>query len=211
MQRDLFYIYQKLMRMLRSKILEDMDTGYTRLLSMPWNFLNGGVDFDSYDELRGFQFIYSSDLVRETLKTMVRLNKMLQEENVTLVDSIDILEQDLQLSINQFRELLEDGKAKNTKNLRKFERSHRSIIQESSVILDGIRVKNKRQKKQNDDSIIESTRELQDELASIKKTNEILKKEIETFKGAPKNPSTGTGSSTAPKMDSLLLSVIQVS
>jgi len=102
-------------------------------------------------------------------------------------------------------------KTKNVKNLKKFEKSHRSIIQESSVILDGIKVKNKRQKRENEESIIEATRNTQDELTSIKKMNEILKKEIEAHKGAPKNPATGTGSSTAAqqKMDSLYLSVIQ--
>lgn len=210
MQRDLFYIYLKLMRMLRSKILEDMDGEYEKLLSMPWCFLKAGSETDRYDELRGYQALYSADIVRETLKEMVRYNKALQEENVNLIDSVHLLEQDLRFAVTEFEELLKDGRNKNTKNLRKFERSHRSILQESTVILDGIKIKSKKQKRENEESIIEATRSIQDEVASIKKINEILKKEIEVHKGAPKIPTTGTGSSTAPKMDSLFLSVIQV-
>lgn len=209
-QRDLFYIYLKLMRMLRAKILEDMDNEYDRLIGMPWCFLNAPPETDLYDGIRGFQFLFGSDLLRETLKEMVRLHMTLQEENVNLVDSLQILEGDLEMSVKDLQALLEDGKSKNTKNIRKFERSHRSIVQESSVILDGIKVKNKRQKRENEESIIEATRDLQDELASVKRLNEVLKKEIEIYKGAPKNPATGTGSSTAPKMDSLYLSVIHV-
>lgn len=210
MQRDLFYIYLKLMRMLRAKILEDMDTEFEKLIGMSWCFLNTPPATDLYDGLRGYQFIFSSDILRETLKKMVRLNKTLQGENVHYVDSLEILENDLQVSVKEFDALLEDGKIKNTKNLKKFERSHRSIIQESSVIIDGVKTKNKKQQRKNDESIIEATRDIQDELTSVKKINEILKKEIELHKGAPKNPSTGTGSSTAPKMESLDLSAIQV-
>ena len=139
------------------------------------------------------------------------MNKSLQDDNVQLLDSADIIEQDLQLSMKEFGNLLEDGKVKNTKNLRKYERSQMSIMQESTIIMDGLKEKSKRKKRENEEKIIETTRALHDDVASIKKVNEVLKKEIEALKGGPKLPATGTGSSTANNMDSLYLSVIQVS
>ena len=210
MQRDVFYTYFKLMRMLKSKILQDQDNEYDRLLSMPWCFLNAGKDVDRYDQVRGYHFILGGDAIREQLKTMVRLNKTLQDENVHLLDSMDIIEQDLQRSMKEFENLLEDGKVKNTKNIRKYERSQMSIMQESSIIIDDLREKNKRKKKANEEQIIESTRSLQDEVTSIKKVNEILKKEIEIHKSGPKRPTLGTGSRSGHNMESLYLSAIQV-
>lgn len=210
MQRDVFYIYLKLMRMLKPKILEDMDIEYDSLLEMPWCFLKVGRDVERYDELRGYQHIYGSDALRELLKVMVRLNKSLQDENVQLLDSVDIIEQDLQLSMKEFGNLLEDGKVKNTKNLRKYERSQMSIMQESSIIIDGLKEKNKRKKRENEEKIIETTRDLQDNVTSLKKVNEVLKKEIEALKGGPKLLATGTRCSSTNNMESLYLSVIQV-
>ncbi len=145
-------------------------------------------------------------------KKLKSLNKSLQEENQQLVDSIDIIEQDMKMSQQEFANLLDDGKTKNTKNIRKYEKTHTTIIQESSMIFEGVKEKNKKKKKGNDDSIIETTRGLEDELSSMKKINEILKREIEAHKGDPKNITIGTGSSTAGQknMESLYLSAIHV-
>lgn len=210
-QRDIFCIFFKLMRMLRSKILENRDTEYDEMLTMPWCFLNIQTERYSEEAVSGYEAIYGQDAIREALKSMVRLNKYLQEENQQLVDSLDIIEQDLKFSQQEFAGLLEDGKAKNTKNIRKYEKSHTSIIQESSMVLEGVKEKNKKKRKANDDSIVEATRAIEDELASVKKINEVLKREIEVHKSNPLNMVVGTGSSTAgQKMESLYLSVIQV-
>ena len=85
---------------------------------------------------------------------MVRMNKDLNEENTTLLDSVDLLEADLDSSVKEFRKLLEDGKNKTTKNIRAFEQKSKSIIRESSVIIDDVKQKNKKKKKELEQSQI---------------------------------------------------------
>ncbi len=203
MQRDIFYIYLKLMRILKAEIIHKEISKYEEVLKLSWNLLN--VSLMDGDRGRTYLTIERSfifDLIRENLKSMVRMNKELNEENTTLLDSVDLLEADLDASVKEFRNLLEDGKTKNTKNLRAYEQKSKSIIRESSVIIDGVKQKDKRKKKELEQSNIVEMQNVQDDLDSLKKVNEVLKKEIEVYKASP------TNKSAIAKTDNVYLSAL---
>lgn len=158
------------------------------MLQLPWNLLNiAAVDGDASKRYLTLEKTYTFDLVRDNLKQMVRMNKELSEENTTLMDSVDLLEADLDASVKEFRKLLEDGKNKVTKNIRAFEQKSKSIIRESSVIIDDIKQKDKKKKRELEKSQVVEMQLAQDDLDSLKKINEMLKKEIEMYKASPTN------------------------
>jgi hypothetical protein len=211
MQRDIFYIYHKLMRILKKSVIDEILVEYEKLFKYDWSFLKHKIA-ENRDSMVDFEVIYNFDLVREHLKAMVRLNKELNEENTTLLDSLDILEADLELSSKEFRSLIEDQKTSKKltrKDITRYEKSSQSIIQESSMIVDGVKVKDKRKKKELDDERIGQMRELEDDIKAVKRINEIFKKEIEALKGLSK-PAGSSPSNVHNLMDSVNLSVIQV-
>ena len=204
MQRDIFYIYFKLMRILRSKILVDIKNEYDSLINVPWLFINKYQNTRSSDSYNAYENNLSYDLVREELKSMIRLNKELNEENITMIDTVDILEADLDLAAHEFRRLIEDSKGGNRKNLKNYEKSGISILQESSMVVDDLRNKTKKNKKDIEKSIIEDIRYTKEDIESIKKENDMLMREIDKYKNAPSK-----GGKNNP-MDSLQVSAIMV-
>jgi hypothetical protein len=54
------------------------------------------------------------------------------------------------------------------------------------MIVDGVKLKDKRKKKELDDERIGQMRELEDDIKAVKRINEIFKKEIEALKGLSK-------------------------
>lgn len=186
MQRDIFYIYLKLMRILKADIIHKQIGQYEDVLKLPWNLLNITLlDGDTSRKYLTLERSFGFDLIRDNLKSMVRMNKELNEENTTLLDSVDLLEADLEASVKEFRNLLEDGKNKVTKNIRAYEQKSKSIIRESSVIIDDVKNKDKRKKKELEQSHIQEMQLVQDDVDALKKVNELLKKEIEIYKGSP--------------------------
>lgn len=182
MQRDIFYVFLKLSKLLKEKTIKKQVAQYDELFDYRWCFLNiskhdmpkeGNVEYEN---------IFEFDLKRELMKTMVRLNKELNEENLALVDSLEILEKDLDSSAREFKSLLEDTKAKNPKNLRQYEKSSQSIMQETSVIIEGVKQRTKKKRRELESSMMETMRNTEDDLKSIKLSNEVVKREIEILK-----------------------------
>lgn len=210
MQRDIFYIYHKLMRILKNSIVEEVLREYEKLFYFNWSFLKKSIGGENREYNVDYELIYNFDKIREHLKAMVRFNKELNEDNTALLDSLDILEADLAMSVKEFRSLIEDQKSKKKltrKDVSRYEKSSQSIIAESSVIIDGIKQKGKK-KKELDNSRLVNIRDIEDDIKSIKQVNDVYKKEIEILKGLSK-PTPVVGS-VLNQMDSVNLSVIQV-
>lgn len=199
MERDIFYIYLKLMRILKSSIIEDSLLEYDRYLEAPWSIMQMNVDKLGLG-IVGYEHLNQFDLVREFLKEMVRVNKQLNEENISLLDSADILEQDLHMAVKEYRALLDDAKmSAQTKKkigrqeMSRYEKSNQSIIQESSMIVDGVKVKDKRKKKEMEIEMIEKRRELEDDIAHEKRIGDALRREIDSIKSPGKSPQNVLG------------------
>lgn len=206
MQRDIFYIYFKLMRMLRAKIIMEIKEEFEVIMTLPWIFLNQTKNSLTEDS-QEFHNLFSFDLVREQLKSMVRLNKELNEENTALIDTMDILEADFDLATKEYQNLLEDSKKNVTKNLRKYEKSGLSILQESSMVIDDVRSKTKKKKKEIEANLVQEIRQTQEDIDSIKAANELFKKEIEKYKSMTSKLEVDS----PPKLESIQISAIVVS
>ncbi len=205
MQRDIFYIYYKLMRMLRANIIKEVKEEFELIMTLPWIFLNQTKNSLTEDS-EEFHNLFSFDLIREHLKSMVRLNKELNEENTAFIDTMDILEADFDLATKEYQNLLEDSRKNVTKNLRKYEKSGLSILQESSMVIDDVRSKTKKKKKEIEANLVQEIRQTQEDIDSIKAANELYKKEIDKFKSQPSRPEADS----PPKMESIQISAIVV-
>lgn len=205
MQRDIFYIYFKLMRMLRAKIIAEIKEEFELIMRLPWIFLNQTKSSLTEDS-EEFHNLFSFDLIREQLKAMVRLNKDLNEENTALIDTMDILEADFDLATKEYQNLLEDSRKNVTKNLRKYEKSGLSILQESSMVIDDVRSKTKKKKKEIEANLVREIRQTQEDIDSVKAANELYKKEIDKYKSRPQR----SDADSPPKLESIQVSAIVV-
>lgn len=186
MQRDICFIYAELTRLLQPRVIEDLLSVYNNLLRVPWSFLLPRSEYDSPPPL-SFNTVLEKDLIREQLKKMVRMHSELSQENIRLMDCVDILEADLILAATELKKLIDDAiKAKESRRpltkreVSRYEMSNQSIVQETSVVIDGVRTKGgKRKARALDASRAEARREAEEELAAVKNYVATLKKEIE--------------------------------
>lgn len=197
MQRDICFIYSELTRLLQPRVVEELLAVYNNLVRVPWSFLLPRSEYASELGLT-FDSVLSKDLIRDQLKSMVRIHNELSQENIRLMDSVEILEADLVLAASELKKLIDDAiKAKENKRgltkreLSRYEISNQSIMQETSMIVDGVRVKgNKRKARQLDTSRHDALREQEEELAGLKNYNTLLKKEIEGMRASAKGGMT---------------------
>lgn len=196
--KDIFYIFLKIMKILKQQIIDELKNQYDDIIRMKWCFVQKSVNDDDTDDLAvTHDEVMYYDCVRELLKSMIRINKELNEENGALLDSIEILEADLEYSVKEFRSLLADMKSnKATRaNFKKYEDKSKSIIAESSMILE--EVKNKGKKKTLDATKEDRMNALEKTLEESKKTNQDLIKELEEAK-EKKKAETLAGSQELP-------------
>jgi hypothetical protein len=73
MQRDIFYIYHKLMRIIKKTVIDEILVEYVKLFKYDWSFLKHKIA-ENRNSMVDFEVIYNFGLVREHLKAMIRLN-----------------------------------------------------------------------------------------------------------------------------------------
>lgn len=130
----------------------------------------------------------------------MRLNRDLLSEQTQKMDVVDILESDLTLSREAMVRLVEDVKDVQAKKKRlsradisRYEQKSRSIISETSAIMEDRKMTSKCKKQNLEAQKLEEMIEAQEELRLIKLDNQILKKVIEKEKkGIPSFTSVGT-------------------
>lgn len=184
-QRDVFYIFLRLLRSIKTVFLERLLGEYDIVVNAPWSFLHLDLD-DEEDDPEGklsFFEILKTDTIREHLRSILRMKYELSHDNLMLTDSLVVLEADLIECTKQFRSLLADGKA-GTKSLAKYEKSRQALGELSLSILDDLKKGDRLGKaspgKKEEDSL--SKEELEDKLKATKEMNSKLKKEIESLK-----------------------------
>ena len=181
-QRDIFYIFLRLLRSIKTHFLERQMQEYDVILNAEWSCLHLDLD-DEEDDPEGkhsFYEILRSDTIREHLRELLRIKRELSQENLSLTDSIGVLEADLQECSKQFRELLSEFKSGKVKNLSKYEKS-RSVLGELSFsILDDLK---KGEKSPNwREEQLPSKEDIELQLRAVRETNSQLRKEIEGVK-----------------------------
>ena len=183
-QRDAFYIFLRLLRSIKISFLNKLLSDFDLLLTSEWSAINLDRDEDEDEEFDepGYNMLLKFDLSRELLRNMVRMNKELNQENSDLVDSVVIIEDELNSSMEHFRALLKDPQSFDDKKLRKLERTNKTMLDETSVIIED--AKHGRIRK-NDISMIEQKQEkeqLTKDVGILKKRYIDMKKQLEMFK-----------------------------
>lgn len=184
-ERDTFYIFLRLIRSIKAQFLEKLISQYEQLITMQWCFINMNKD-EEEDEMPGeygYEMMIRFDLVREQLRKMVKINREFNDENSIMVDTLDVLERDLNKAITNFRSLIKLSKRVDERALNQLEAENRSVMQEASIILEDI--KKSKKKKDLDSSVFQQEddkRDIERKLEKIKQTNIALKKEIDSYK-----------------------------
>ena len=182
-QRDVFYIFVRLMRSIKKGFMDRLISEYDILVHAPWSFLNlklGEEQDDPEGQLSFFEILYF-DSTREHLRDLLRMRRELSQESLVLTDSLVVMETDLLECTKQFRELLNESKSgKPVRNLAKYEKS-RSVLGELSFsILGGIKKGEGSPRKREEEVVTKE--DLEKELKQYKEANSKLKKGIEALK-----------------------------
>lgn len=185
-KRDIFYIFLRLLRSLKSSFLEKLYNDYDLFCHAEWSPLIKELDDDEDDPEGEFSFyeMFLHDALREQLRKLLKGKFDLSLENLALADSLLVIENDLDYCSRQFRSLLEDGKNKSSKNLSKYEKSKSTLGETSFSVLEGVKKGgNKREAtQQSNKTEIDS---LERELKMQKEENLNIRKEIEALKQQP--------------------------
>lgn len=194
-QRDAFYIFLRLLRSIKTSFLDRLFAEYDILINAPWSFLHLDLDFDEDDpeDKLSFYQILRTDNIREHLRDLLRMKIELSHENLTLTDSLVVLEADLSECVKQFRELLAEGRSgKPVRNLNKYEKSRSALGELSMSILDDIKKGDKSSlSPKKKEEKLPTKEELEEEIKKVKEVNAKIKKEIESLKqgGSAQEPS----------------------
>ena len=133
--RDLFVLSLRVIKVLKISCVTDMVNSYGKILSKEWlpKRVNPEVGDEYYEN-----FAKDTDNIKCALKMVVAANKEVQADNEKYLDCIQMLENDLQLSITQFTNLLQDMRNRQTFDGKKYEEAS-SINSQSSRLLKGIK------------------------------------------------------------------------
>ena len=197
--RDMFYVVFRLYRMLKASAIETCIESYTTLLTCDWLFLywkvwkeSGVYAGDPFDtEEVNTDNLLQYDLVREKLRSLIYLNRQLLFDRTEKMDLLDVMQTDLELAQASLRQLIEDasgaqkrGRKLSRLEVSRYEQKSRSMITETSVIIDERKVKSKSGKRNLEDQKLEELIECQEELQALKLGNQGLKKSLESEKKA---------------------------
>jgi hypothetical protein len=198
MQRDSFYIFQRLLKSIKMTFVQKLINEFDILLVAEWSVIHivREEEEDEPENEPGYNQLLGFDLCRELLRTMVRLNRDLNMENCDLIDSVVLLEEEFNMAITQFKELIRATKTGDQQLVRKLEKSSRSLLNETSVILEDIK-KGKIRKNANDVSTLDLNERahLEKQLDKYKKRNAEIKAQLEAEKASPER---GLSAGSAP-------------
>jgi hypothetical protein len=188
--RDCFIETLRVMRCLKCLNIADMVNNFGKVLSREWLPVlitqNAGAIYRA-------NFNSDLELIKMALKDIIGINKLLSRDNDKLHDLIQILENDLNFAMKEFRALLENYKKKGDVDLKPFESVERSMRGESSVLLDSLRKdinssitlkKNEREVNVHGKRLLENERvaKLERDIDSSQKLNQMLRTEISKLK-----------------------------
>lgn len=180
LQRDVFYIFLRLLRSIKSNFLGKLLDEYEILLSAPWSILR--IERDEEDpepeDEPGYESVLKYDLLRDHLKNMNRYHKSYKRENNQLLEGIFVLEDELQTSVQQFRDLLAN-QGKDEGEMKKLEEDNKSLMAETSFLIE--KTKNASQNKKGSSANM-SVPQLKKCVEEFLAKNEVLEKEVETLK-----------------------------
>ncbi len=190
--RDLFLMSMRVIKVLRISCVTDMVNNYGKILSKEW--LPKKLDpEDGEDFYERFQT--DSKNIKNALKMVITSNKEISAENEKLMECIEILESDLQFSIGEFTNLLQEMKGKGNIDVKKYEDISKSIALDSSGMINkmkddpnsSINIKrstkdqNIHNKKRQE---IEALAGLQSEYDNAKRLNTILEGELSKLRAS---------------------------
>lgn len=184
--RDLFIMSMRVIKVLRISCVTDMVNSYGKILSKEWlpKKLNPDDGEDYYE-----RFQADTKNIRTALKMIITANKEISAENEKLMECIEILESDLQFSIGEFTNLLQEMKAKGAVDIKKYEDISKSIALDSSGMINRMKDdpnssfnikrsakdQNIHNRKRQD---VEQLAGLQSDYDNVKRLNTILESEL---------------------------------
>ena len=182
-QRDVFYIFLRLLRSIKTNFLERLMSEYDVIINSPWSFLHLDLNEEEDDPQGQLSFfeLLRADTIREHLRELLRMKRELSQDNLALTDSLVVMEADLVECTKQFRALLSETKSgKIIKNLAKYEKSRSALGELSLSILDDLKKGEKSPKKREE--MPPPREDVEEQLKRIKDANLRLKKEMEALK-----------------------------
>jgi hypothetical protein len=183
-QRDVFYIFLRLLRSIKTNFLERLMAEYDIIINAPWSFLHLDLDEEEDDPQGKLSFfeILKADTVREHLRELLRMKRDLSHDNLALTDSLVVMEADLLECTKRFRELLSETRSgKIVRNLSKYEKSRSALGELSLSIINDLKKADKSMRPQRQDQA-PSKEELEAQIKKTKEANVRLRKDIEILK-----------------------------
>lgn len=126
----------RVIKVLRISCVTDMVNNYGKILSKEWlpKKLDPEDGEDYYD-----RFNTDTKNIKNALKMIIAANKEISSENEKLMECIEILEADLQFSIGEFTNLLQEMKTKGNIDVKKYDEISRSIAADSSGLINKLK------------------------------------------------------------------------
>lgn len=187
--RDIFYIYLRLVRSIKTAFMDKLIRDYDVLLRSPWSVLHLDRDEDEDEDPGdpGFEMYFLYDLVRENLRYHVRINRDVSRENSDLLENLEILDYQLRFA-KYYCEKYTRVASKPSADMRKVDASVKSFLDESAMILDGQKEDREKRKKREpnpDGSFLGQNinrdaelRQLNSELRVLKDASQELRKRL---------------------------------
>jgi hypothetical protein len=136
--RDIFYIYLRLVRSIKTTFMEKLLRDYDVLLRAPWSIVHLETDEDEDEDPGdpGFEMYLLYDLIRENLRYHVRINRDVSLQNADLLQNLEVLDYQLRFA-KYYCEKYTRKAADPRTDLRKVDASIKSFLDESAMIIEG--------------------------------------------------------------------------
>jgi hypothetical protein len=195
--RDIFYIYLRLVRSIKTTFMEKLLRDYDVLLRAPWSIVHLETDEDDDEDPGdpGFEMYLLYDLIRENLRYHVRINRDVSLQNADLLQNLEVLDYQLRFA-KYYCEKYTRKAADPRTDLRKVDASMKSFLDESAMIIEGQKEDRERRRKREpnpDGSFLGQNinreaelRQITAELKSLKDSVQIISKQIQLSGGIQK-------------------------
>src|SRR3990167_689189 len=146
--RDIFYIYLRLVRSIKTGFMEKLLRDYDVLLRSPWSILHLERDADEDEDPGdpGFEMYLLYDMIRENLRHHIRVNRDVSRENSDLLENLEVLDYKLRFA-KYYCEKYTRVASKSSTDMRKVDASMKSFLDESVMILGGQKEDREKRKK----------------------------------------------------------------
>lgn len=188
-QRDIFYIFLRVLRSIKGAFIEKLLNEYEVLQTASWSVINLELDEEEDDPLDkpGYYILLKHDGIRELLRKMLRVNRDLNQENLGTLGTLDEMQIALERALNEFKRLIVKVRGAGISDLRDMELSGWNFLEEIKNI-----GKRKPKTADADLSILadDDVTSLRRDVKNLKIYNDRIRQEIETIKaGGDPSPS----------------------